>query len=193
MKAKKWGRIINTASAHSLVASPIQVGLCHRQARPRRPHQDGRAGDRDRSASPPTASRPAMSGRRWSRSQIPDTMKARGMTREQVMNDVLLAGQPTKQFVTARAGRRASRCSCAATKPRRSPAPTSRWTAAGPRPDRRGTAPGGHRQQRSDTRTFPRRCASHFGNCSGLKTLPASTACNSAVEREGTSSVISAR
>ena len=32
--------------------------------------------------------------------QIPDTMKARGMTREQVMNDVLLAGQPTKQFVT---------------------------------------------------------------------------------------------
>ena len=33
--------------------------------------------------------------------QIPDTMKARNMTREQVMNDVLLAGQPTKQFVTA--------------------------------------------------------------------------------------------
>jgi 3-hydroxybutyrate dehydrogenase len=32
--------------------------------------------------------------------QIPDTMKARGMTREQVMNDVLLASQPTKKFVT---------------------------------------------------------------------------------------------
>ena len=32
--------------------------------------------------------------------QIPDTMKARGMTRDQVINDVLLAGQPTKQFVT---------------------------------------------------------------------------------------------
>ena len=32
--------------------------------------------------------------------QIPDTMKARGMTKEQVMNDVLLAAQPTKQFVT---------------------------------------------------------------------------------------------
>ena len=32
--------------------------------------------------------------------QIPDTMKARHMTREQVINDVLLAGQPTKQFVT---------------------------------------------------------------------------------------------
>ena len=32
--------------------------------------------------------------------QIPDTMKARGMTKEQVMNDVLLAAQPTKEFVT---------------------------------------------------------------------------------------------
>jgi 3-hydroxybutyrate dehydrogenase len=32
--------------------------------------------------------------------QIPDTMKARGLTREQVINDVLLAAQPTKEFVT---------------------------------------------------------------------------------------------
>jgi 3-hydroxybutyrate dehydrogenase len=32
--------------------------------------------------------------------QIPDTMKTRGLTREQVMNDVLLAAQPTKRFVT---------------------------------------------------------------------------------------------
>ena len=32
--------------------------------------------------------------------QIPDTMKARNLTREQVMNDVLLAAQPTKKFVT---------------------------------------------------------------------------------------------
>ena len=31
--------------------------------------------------------------------QIPDTMKARGLTREQVVNDVLLAKQPTKAFV----------------------------------------------------------------------------------------------
>jgi 3-hydroxybutyrate dehydrogenase len=31
--------------------------------------------------------------------QIPDTMKARNMTREQVINDVILAAQPTKQFV----------------------------------------------------------------------------------------------
>jgi 3-hydroxybutyrate dehydrogenase len=33
--------------------------------------------------------------------QIPDTMKARGLTREQVIRDVLLEAQPTKEFVTA--------------------------------------------------------------------------------------------
>jgi len=32
--------------------------------------------------------------------QIPDTMKARGLTRDEVINDVLLAAQPTKRFVT---------------------------------------------------------------------------------------------
>ena len=64
--------------------------------------------------------------------QIPDTMKARGLTREQVMNDVLLAAQPTKRFVTPEEVA-AWRCSCAATTPPRSPAPTSAWTAAGRR------------------------------------------------------------
>jgi 3-hydroxybutyrate dehydrogenase len=33
--------------------------------------------------------------------QIPDTMKARGMTKEQVINEVILNAQPTKEFVTA--------------------------------------------------------------------------------------------
>ena len=32
--------------------------------------------------------------------QIPETMEARHLTREQVINDVLLDAQPTKQFVT---------------------------------------------------------------------------------------------
>ena len=32
--------------------------------------------------------------------QVPDTMKARNMTREQVIGDVMLAAQPTKEFVT---------------------------------------------------------------------------------------------
>ncbi|MCF8492877.1 MAG: SDR family oxidoreductase, partial [Sphingomonadaceae bacterium] len=31
--------------------------------------------------------------------QIPDTMKALGLTRDQVINDVLLANQPQKKFV----------------------------------------------------------------------------------------------
>ena len=32
--------------------------------------------------------------------QIPDTMKARGMTKEQVIEEVMLSAQPTKEFVT---------------------------------------------------------------------------------------------
>jgi 3-hydroxybutyrate dehydrogenase len=49
--------------------------------------------------------------------QIPDTMKARGLTREQVMNDVLLAAQPTKKFVTSTRSP-PSPSSSAATRPR---------------------------------------------------------------------------
>ena len=45
MKARGWGRIINTASAHSLVASPEQERLCRGQARHRRPDQGGGAGN----------------------------------------------------------------------------------------------------------------------------------------------------
>ena len=48
--------------------------------------------------------------------QIPDTMKARGLTREQVINDVLLAAQPTKRSSRPRRSPR-WRCSCAATRP----------------------------------------------------------------------------
>ena len=54
------------------------------------------------SASPRTAS--LSPGYVWTpvvENQIPDTMKARIMPREQVINDVILAAQPTKQFVTA--------------------------------------------------------------------------------------------
>jgi NAD(P)-dependent dehydrogenase (short-subunit alcohol dehydrogenase family) len=47
MKGKKWGRIIQTASAHSLVASPFKSRLCNGQAWPGRLHQDGCAGTRD--------------------------------------------------------------------------------------------------------------------------------------------------
>jgi 3-hydroxybutyrate dehydrogenase len=62
MKARKWGRIINTASAHSLVASPFKVAYVSAK--------HGLAGPRP-SASPSTPSAPAMCGRRWSRSRFP--------------------------------------------------------------------------------------------------------------------------
>ena len=47
MKSRKWGRIINTASAHSLVASPFKVGLRLGEAWACRPDQDGGARSRD--------------------------------------------------------------------------------------------------------------------------------------------------
>jgi 3-hydroxybutyrate dehydrogenase len=99
MKAKRWGRIINTASAHSLVASPNKsayvtakhglVGLTKTVAL-----ETATSGITANCISPGYVWTPLVEN------QIPDTMKARGLTREQVMNDVLLAAQPTKQFVT---------------------------------------------------------------------------------------------
>jgi 3-hydroxybutyrate dehydrogenase len=99
MKAKQWGRIINTASAHSLVASPFKsayvtakhglAGLTKTVAL-----EVATFGVTANCISPGYVWTPLVEN------QIPDTMKARNMTREQVMNDVLLAGQPTKKFVT---------------------------------------------------------------------------------------------
>lgn len=99
MKQRKWGRIIQTASAHSLTASPFKsayvtakhglAGLTKTIAL-----ETATFGITANCISPGYVWTPLVEN------QIPDTMKARGMTREQVMNDVLLAGQPTKQFVT---------------------------------------------------------------------------------------------
>ncbi len=47
MLERNWGRIINIASAHGLVASVDKVGLCGGEARPGRPDQGGGAGDRE--------------------------------------------------------------------------------------------------------------------------------------------------
>ena len=99
MKQKKWGRIINTASAHSLVASPNKsayVAAKHGVAGFTKAValEAAREGVTVNCISP---------GYVWTtlvENQIPDTMKARNLTREQVMNDVLLAAQPTKRFVT---------------------------------------------------------------------------------------------
>ncbi|ANU07820.1 3-hydroxybutyrate dehydrogenase [Paraurantiacibacter namhicola] len=98
MKAQRWGRIINTASAHSKAASPFKSayvaakhgldGLTKTLALELAEH-----GITANCISPGYVWTPLVEN------QIPDTMKARNMTREQVMNDVLLAGQPTKKFV----------------------------------------------------------------------------------------------
>ncbi|HZH08922.1 MAG TPA: 3-hydroxybutyrate dehydrogenase [Microvirga sp.] len=99
MKTRKWGRIINTASAHSLVASPFKsayvaakhgiAGLTKTVALEVATH-----GITVNCISPGYVWTPLVEN------QIPDTMKARGLTKEQVINDVLLEAQPTKQFVT---------------------------------------------------------------------------------------------
>jgi 3-hydroxybutyrate dehydrogenase len=99
MKHKGWGRIINTASAHSLVASPNKaayVAAKHGVAGFTKTValETARDGITANCVSPGYVWTPLVE------QQIPDTMKTRGLTREQVMNDVLLAAQPTKRFVT---------------------------------------------------------------------------------------------
>src|SRR5438477_2289494 len=99
MKTRKWGRIISTASAHSLVASPFKAayvtakhgltGLTKTVAL-----ELATFGVTVNCISPGYVWTPLVE------KQIPDTMKARGLTEEQVKRDVLLAAQPTKQFVT---------------------------------------------------------------------------------------------
>ena len=98
MKARRYGRIINIASAHGLVASPFKsayvaakhgiLGLTKTVALEGAQHNV-----RCNAISPGYVLTPLVEN------QIPDTMKARNMTREQVINDVLLAAQPTKEFV----------------------------------------------------------------------------------------------
>jgi 3-hydroxybutyrate dehydrogenase len=99
MRAKGWGRIINTASAHSLVASPNKsayVAAKHGVAG----FTKAVALEAARDGITANCISPGYVWTTLVEDQIPDTMKARGMTREQVMNDVLLAAQPTKRFVT---------------------------------------------------------------------------------------------
>jgi 3-hydroxybutyrate dehydrogenase len=99
MKAQKWGRIINTASAHSLVASPFKSAYVSAK--------HGLAGLTKtvalELATFGVTANCISPGYVWTplvERQVPDTMKARNMTRDQVLNDVMLAAQPTKQFVT---------------------------------------------------------------------------------------------
>jgi len=99
MKAAGHGRIINIASAHGLVASPFKsayvaakhgiLGLTKTVALEVAEH-----GITCNAICPGYVKTPLVE------SQIADQAKARGMTPEQVMRDVILDAQPTKQFVT---------------------------------------------------------------------------------------------
>jgi len=98
MKAKQWGRIINVASAHALVASPYKSAYVSAK--------HGIAGLTKTVALEVAAQGITMNaicpGYVWTplvEKQIPDTAKARGLTEAQVINDVLLHAQPTKRFV----------------------------------------------------------------------------------------------
>ena len=98
MKEKGWGRLINTASAHSITASPFKsaynaskhgiVGFTKTIAL-----ELAQTGVTANCISPGYVWTPLIEG------QIPDTMQARGLSRDEVINDVLLAKQPTKKFV----------------------------------------------------------------------------------------------
>ena len=99
MKARGWGRIINTGSAHALVASPFKSAYVAAK--------HGIAGFTKTIALEVAQCGITVNaicpGYVWTplvERQIPDTMKARGLTEEQVKRDVLLAAQPTKEFVT---------------------------------------------------------------------------------------------
>lgn len=99
MKARKWGRIISTASAHSLVASPFKAAYVTAK--------HGLAGFTKTAALELATFGITVNcispGYVWTplvERQIPDTMKARNMTRDQVIQEVMLTAQPTRQFVT---------------------------------------------------------------------------------------------
>jgi 3-hydroxybutyrate dehydrogenase len=99
MKKKNWGRIVNIASAHALVASPFKsayvsakhgiAGLTKTTALELAEH-----GITVNAVCPGYVMTPLVE------KQIPEQAKARGITEQQVISDVLLAAQPTKRFVT---------------------------------------------------------------------------------------------
>ena len=99
MKARKWGRIINIASAHALVASPFKsayvtakhgiVGLTKTVAL-----ETAEFGITANAICPGYVLTPLVE------KQIPETAHARMLTEEQVIRDVLLHAQPTHKFVS---------------------------------------------------------------------------------------------
>ncbi len=132
MKKRGWGRIINTASAHSLVASPFKSAYVSAK--------HGIAGLTKTVALELATFKITCNcispGYVWTplvEKQIPDTMKARNLTKEQVIARRAAGRRSRPRSSSPPSRSRHWRCSCAATTPPRSPAPICRSTAAGPR------------------------------------------------------------
>ena len=99
MRAAGWGRVINIASAHGLTASPYKsayiaakhgvLGLTKTTAL-----ETAEEAITANAICPGYVLTPLVD------SQIPNTMKEYDMTREQVVRDVLLVRQPSKEFAT---------------------------------------------------------------------------------------------
>ncbi len=99
MVERGWGRIVNVASAHALVASPYKAayvaakhgvaGLTKTVAL-----ECAEQGVTVNAVAPGYVETPLVTG------QIADTARARGISEEEVMRDVLLAAQPTRRMVT---------------------------------------------------------------------------------------------
>ena len=99
MKFNRWGRIVNVASAHALVASPFKsayVAAKHGIAGFSKSValEVAECGITVNAVCPGYVLTPIVER------QIPDTARARGLSEAQVVRDVLLAAQPIKRFVT---------------------------------------------------------------------------------------------
>lgn len=99
MKKGGWGRIVNLASAHALVASPFKSAYVAAK--------HGIAGFTKSVALELAESNitcnaicPGYVKTELVENQIADTAKARGISEQQVISDVILGAQPTKKFTT---------------------------------------------------------------------------------------------